>query len=344
MILSDQAHVPSEDWAIFYVEVKNSVRPFKTHRQQLAILRNRNLVIPDGSRALRILEKENYYNVINGYKDLFLETDSKGLPKVPEEYKLGTTFDEIYHLFLLDRDLRNILLKYLLIFENSIKSKISYYFSKTHKEDHAYLQLKNYSKDPSKLTTILNLITKLSQQISQSANRDSPIKHYLDNHDSVPLWVLVNYLTLGVMSNFFSCLTPSIQDLISKDYSKQFNKDYGTKYQVTSDCIEGVLKSANLFRNVCAHEERLYNFKVNKTPKNSQASKLLGIPISFLNGKLFSMIAFLKIVLSKKDFKMLVRTLRDLFNQYQSKFTTIRHDQILFEMGFPKDWTLYLKV
>lgn len=87
---------------------------------------------------MRILEKENYYSLINGYKDLFLQVDAKGDPQLPEKYKNGTTFDEIYKLFCFDRDLRNTLLEYLLKFESNIKSKISYRFSEKYKEPHAY--------------------------------------------------------------------------------------------------------------------------------------------------------------------------------------------------------------
>lgn len=48
-------------------------KPFKTYRQQLTILRGRNLVIKDGSKAIQILKNEGYYNIINGYKDIFLD-------------------------------------------------------------------------------------------------------------------------------------------------------------------------------------------------------------------------------------------------------------------------------
>lgn len=36
------------------------MKPFKTHRKQLGILRSRGLGISDGSKAMRILERENY--------------------------------------------------------------------------------------------------------------------------------------------------------------------------------------------------------------------------------------------------------------------------------------------
>lgn len=44
---------------------------YKSYRQQLNILRSRGMIIgkgSQGSRAMRILERENYYSIINGYK------------------------------------------------------------------------------------------------------------------------------------------------------------------------------------------------------------------------------------------------------------------------------------
>lgn len=76
-------------------------KEFKTYRQLLTILRGRGMTIgkgSQGSRVMRILEKENYYNVINGYKDLFLDPAST---PTAELYKAGTTFDEVYALWCL---------------------------------------------------------------------------------------------------------------------------------------------------------------------------------------------------------------------------------------------------
>lgn len=60
-------------------------KSYKSYRQQLNILRSRGMVIgkgSQGSRVMRILERENYYNVINGYKELFL--DVKATPTTDE--------------------------------------------------------------------------------------------------------------------------------------------------------------------------------------------------------------------------------------------------------------------
>lgn len=82
--------------------------------QQLTTLVSRGMVIKKGaqtSRALHILERENYYNVINGYKELFIATPSTATTE--EAYKSGTTFDEVYSLYNFDRNVRNVYLKYL---------------------------------------------------------------------------------------------------------------------------------------------------------------------------------------------------------------------------------------
>lgn len=93
---------------------------FKTTNSQLRILRSRGVNIKNGSRAKKILETENYYNIVNGYKDLFIDKTNT-LPG--EVYLPGTDFFEIYALYLFDREIRSIFLKYILEIENNIKTQ-----------------------------------------------------------------------------------------------------------------------------------------------------------------------------------------------------------------------------
>lgn len=321
------------------------MKPFKTFRQQLKILRDRGLLISDGSKAMRVLEREGYYALINGYKDLFLELDANDKPLIPDQYKAGSTFDEICQLYSFDRGLRNIILEYILIFESSIKAKVSYRFSEKYKEPHAYLVMKNYSRDPAHLKDVLSLISTISSTISKKGNsKNNPIKHYLDNHDGVPLWVLVNYLTIGNMNYFYKCLTNSLQNTIALDFATNYNRDYQSTEHITPEMIMNVLKVSNFFRNVCAHEERLYSFKVHHPPKNRQFSSILNIPASHLSdGKLFTLVALLKIVLPKNEHKQLVIELGNLINDYQGKFGSVSFNDILDSMGFPQNWRTYFQ-
>lgn len=320
------------------------MKPFKTYRQQLGILRGRGLNVINGSKAMRIIEKEGYYALINGYKDLFLKSDVHGNPIDPEEFKNGTSFDEIYQLYSFDRQLRNLLLEYILMFESSIKAKVSYRFSEKYKEQHAYLVMKNYTRDPAQLKNVLDLISTISNTISKrgKVKGNNPIKHYLDDHEGVPLWVLVNYLSLGNINYFYMCLADSLKNTIAKDFAMNFNRDYQLNYQITSSMILDTLKMANFFRNVCAHEERMYSFSVYNPPRNAQIGNILGIPQNRINnGRMFTLVTFLKLVLPKKDHKQLIRQLSTLFNEYENKFSSVRFDDILFKMGFRNNWKLH---
>ncbi|ELU8996031.1 Abi family protein, partial [Enterococcus faecalis] len=87
-------------------------KPFKTLDEQIIILRNRGLVISDDEVTKSILLRENYYNVINGYKDIFIDRESED----SEKFIKNTNFNEIYRLYSLDRDFRNHIFKYLLMF------------------------------------------------------------------------------------------------------------------------------------------------------------------------------------------------------------------------------------
>ena len=59
---------------------------------------------------MRILEKESYYNIINGYKEIFLDTATTRAAG-DDRYKTGTTFEHIYSLYDFDRNLRWVLIK-----------------------------------------------------------------------------------------------------------------------------------------------------------------------------------------------------------------------------------------
>lgn len=103
-------------------------KTFKTFDEQVALLKSRGVEFKtpmSKSFAKKILQRENYYNLINGYKDLFL---LKGVSE--ETFKEGTTVDEIYALYSFDRELRQIFLEYILRIENNVKTLIAYYFSK----------------------------------------------------------------------------------------------------------------------------------------------------------------------------------------------------------------------
>lgn len=306
------------------------MKEHKTFNQQLTILRNRGVVVPTNGKPKRFLEQENYYNVINGYKDLFLVKGSNNQPVEPEIYQEGTHFNELKALFLFDRELRILLLKYLLIFENSIKTTVAYEFSKKYPRKNAYLDIANFvDNDPKKVLQQISILTKT---IHDKVDRSGAIKHYIEEHGEVPLWVLVNFLTMGNIANFYNILTDSTKNIIAKFYTDKYrtqNKD--NTFRLSSADLSACLKVANLVRNICAHDERLYNVNL-RNVRISQIANHFGIR-RYDNKRFIVLILFLKIVLDKKDFQRLYKALRSLFNQYADEFKTVVFDDILNTMG-----------
>lgn len=161
-------------------------KPFTTYRQQLKILRNRNLQIPNGGKAIRILKREGYYNIINGYKEIFLD-EAKSKQFGEDYYKNGTTFEKIYALYSFDRVMKSVLLTYILQIETFVKSQISYYFSEAYKQNFSYLDINNFdTSDPPKTTQLISKVSNVITKNSQSGQ----VRHYLEKYNSLPLWVL----------------------------------------------------------------------------------------------------------------------------------------------------------
>ena len=117
-------------------------KPFKTVEEQVAILESRGLSMPQDAACA--LLGEDYYCVVNGYKEPFLDKEASA-EAGHDVYAEGTGFGDLYSLFLFDRDLRNLTFKYLLKAEARVRSVAAYTFSEAYRELDAYLKIANYT-------------------------------------------------------------------------------------------------------------------------------------------------------------------------------------------------------
>lgn len=307
------------------------MKEYKTFNQQLKILRQRGMIVPTDGTPKRFLEQENYYNVINGYKDLFLKKDANSVPLDPEEYQTNTQFKELKALFLFDRELRLLFLKYILIFENSFKTVFSHEFSRKYPKANSYLELQNYVDNNPK--NVLKQLSILTKTIHDQVDKKGAIKHYIETYGAVPLWVLVNNLTIGNMSHLYNVLKDTEKNIIAKYYSDKFAKQYGTTnlLRVSAEDMQSALKIFNLVRNRCAHEERLYNSDFGNV-RVANMAKHFGMT-NYNNRRIVVAIIYLKIMLNKKYFKKFYIELMVILRRYQGEFVAVSFDNILDIMG-----------
>jgi len=317
-------------------------RPFLKYDKQIDRLIERGLSIKEDEKinVERILKTENYYNVINGYKCIFLD-EGKTEEALDDRYKEGSRFTEIYEVFLFDRELRNLFLRSLLIFESHFKSIVAYRFSETYREADAYFAEENFIKDMNSRAEVKKLISITGDIINDKKNKEGhSIKHYYDKPGkNVPLWVLVNDYTFGNISMFYTLLEAKLKNNIAREFSNLYKDEYSINIRITPKMLSSISKTATHFRNCCAHEMTLYNSSLNQRAAVSAISEELDVDAKYLqkNG-LFSMYIQLKAVLPKQEFSKLKIGMMTLLRELEESINSDAYRTITGIMGFSKDW------
>ncbi len=298
---------------------------FKTLDEQISILKNKGLIIEDENEAKDILLRENYF-FINGYRRLLMNSEKD------KQFVKGATFRELYSLFLFDRYFRNILFKNLLIVENSLKSVISYQLSKKygHREKE-YLNVKNFSNDHTKTRKVKDIIEKMKRQIRVNGSRHSATMHYQNTYGYIPLWIVVKVLSFGIVCELYSVLKTEDQVEIASIFG------------VSTHYMENFLPLLANYRNLCAHEDIVYEHRTERVIANTEYHEELGIPKmddEYIYGKddIFAAIIVLKHMLKPDDFRLMMREIEYEIEKLDGRIDSIPIDKVLDRMGFPENY------
>lgn len=333
-------------------------KPFTTHNKQLKILRSRNISIGtgnEGSKVKRILSRENYYSIINGYKNIFLDKTQTAL--LGNDYYIsGTTFFHIYEVYCFDRSLRGILLASLLQAEKNLKAKVSYRFSEKYKGPFSHLNINNFSTTNVQLVT--KLISKLSSTTQNNTNaktKDGEFYHYLTKHQDLPLWVLSNRMTFGEIHFFFTALHPALREKILRDFIDDYKYEYSIQVNSPLSTLlpvfDDVLSILVSFRNICAHEDRLYNHVVKKSKRANGKSKTRIIEVDgtilnkpgFINADFLGVITLLKFFITSKAYNRLIKDVIANITILSKSIPPYAFNTVTREMGLSSNWRQQLK-
>ena len=298
---------------------------FKNLDEQVDIFKHKGMIITDDNYTKQILLRENYF-FLNGYRHLFLRSLED------RRFKEGTTFEELYSLFLFDRSFRNVIFKYLLVIENNLKSIMSYQLSKKYGyKEKEYLNPKNFSRDIEKQAQINDLIKKMKKQIRVNGSQHSATLHYVSNYGYIPLWILVKVLSFGIVSEMYTIL------------KKEDQKDIADVYGVEPENLIVYLPILANYRNLCAHEDILYENKTQKAIEDTIYHQVLNIEkvedeYKYGKNDLFALVIILKRLLQKGDFKNMTIELSHIIETLDFNLHTIKIDKVLDRMGFPLNW------
>jgi len=198
-----------------------------------------------------------------------------------------------------------------------------------------YLDATNYNYIAKNQVEINKLIGKIQGIIVEKSPYDRRLQHYQNNHNGdIPLWVIINLLTMGNASRFFKFMQPMEQNEVARKFSMQPN------------VVNNYFNNITLARNICAHGERFFTFRfgteINILPEHSilhiplrQSKPVVGVR------DLFAVLIMVKCLMNDAVFfqKMkneIAQSLKDL----QDQLISITIDEVMSTMGFPTNWQL----
>lgn len=234
-------------------------KEFTTFEEQIKILKIRELKFGSEETAINALKRYGYYSVINGYKDPYVE-----IVDGEEQYKDGVTFEQLFSLYSLDRDIRNTIMKTMLEVEDNLKSATAHVIAEDFTSNtNVYLARENYRpgrkrKDKYQIDELLNKFNKI---LTDSTD---PVKYYQENYNNVPPWILFKQASFGNMVNFIKLQRgPQKNKIISLLYN--IPVEIIEQYSDLKDFFMDTLFVCLDYRNRAAHGGRMYNFKSKPT-------------------------------------------------------------------------------
>lgn len=237
---------------------------FTTLERQIEILKNRNLKFGSEEAAIIALKRYGYYNIINGYKDPYVYLNDG-----EERYRDNITFEQIYSLYTLDRQVRNELMSAMLEVEDTLRTAVAYTLSESFTADqNLYLRRSNsrLGKKRHGRYQLDDILLKFNKIFNDDIQ---PMKHYRETYGNIPPWILLKGASFGNLVNF-----------VKLQKGPQKDRIISLMYNAPLALVQAMEELKNMFmdtlfvcldyRNRAAHGGRIYNFKTDATFRFNQ--------------------------------------------------------------------------
>lgn len=260
-------------------------KPFTSLDEQIQILKHRNLIIEDESSTKSILSKYGYYKIINGYGEQFEEEHNVDEKKY---YIDGTTFNDIFLQYSIDKFFSRIIIRDLLDIEQRLKTSLGYVVAKdfgVYHQSHnkvtdkeiilkpsygavdlfptSYLDKRNYDTNNNPYSNVEELFDIISE-----TKRD-PLAYYRDHRSHIPPWILFDQVEFGKINRYFKSLKPNTKLEILNQFINASNLEISTDTYLYQNFF-GFMELIRQYRNAFAHSSR---FIASKFKENSLSLK-----------------------------------------------------------------------
>ncbi|MGN0487866.1 MAG: Abi family protein [Ruminococcus sp.] len=283
------------------------VKEPKSFYKQLEKLKDRGCIIGDDNYARQTLMRVNYYR-LTAYFLPYKKSDGT--------YKDGTTFNNVHRTYEFDRKLSHLLFSVIEEIELTLRTQLAYYHSRKYGAL-GYMDEINFSNRHNHQEFEKHIKKSISNNDKQAF-----VMHHINIYNGqFPLWVLVELMTCGEISLFYS-------DMKVPDKKEFALHRYGTTHYNLSQW----LRCLTDLRNFCAHYARLYYNLFPAIPPTPKG-------FSYTLGKrIFDYILVLKFLYHspEKLSDALIDPLEKLIEEYKDSIN-------LSHIGFPDNWKQILK-
>lgn len=284
---------------------ENYVNPALEINEILDRLRSQRLIINEPQKAKHRLKTVSLHR-LSAYFDHFQ------LSKSAKEFKPHTTFDDIWQLYVFDRELRLLISDALERIEVTFRTAISDTMSRRY-NPYWFLDIQNFKNK--------NIYNQFLLQIKEICQRkhEPAIRHYYAKYHNPkypPSWIIIESLSFGSCTSAFNNLK-KLED----------RKKICAIFSYHPTAIGSWMDALRYVRNLCAHHARLWNRWFIISPK-----------LTYLYGKNFGRenTFYAQIIVMDKLIKAISpgSTWKDRLNKLFLKYHVIPYEK----MGFQKNW------
>lgn len=298
---------------------------FKTTDGLMRHLRDNGISI-SGSHQKRLLINTGYFHGYKGYR--FFNTSATRLP--------FTTYEEIYATIQYDSALKSLLYGKMMFIETAVKNvALEAILENANSENLQVIYdkvISSYKNSPTGATeeqkktlqkNKLNLQKSIQISLVSAYERNNPkITHFYNDVDysGVPIWALLEIMTMGDFGYLLSCLTYTVRDDISKRLGFYLAAD------TDRTLVYKYIYALKDLRNAIAHNSVVFDTRFRRmSPTRAMQQCLMNeIGLPYVNFKTIGDYVILmcyylkKLHVSKTEIKAFIREFEKITYDYRN--------------------------
>jgi abortive infection bacteriophage resistance protein len=209
-------------------------KPWLSYPDQVQLLQQRGLTVPDPQAAEQFLSHLNYYR-FSGYCLAFEHGR--------HNFNVGTTFDDVVAAYHFDLTLRDLLTEALEVVEVDLRAAMAYEFGQRYgafghtTPGNFYGQFKH-----------TDWLDGLREEAERS--RELFVQHFQQTYvefPDLPVWIVTEVMSFGTLSQMYKGMLRQDQRVVAQ------------RYGIQASFLKSWMHHCVYVRNLCAHHSRLWD-------------------------------------------------------------------------------------